>query len=243
MLTRVELEAKLVNEQQIKERLSTLNLAERLNSQFRNPHIIGGYLRNIALGKQPNDCDVFFEGDQLNQPGILEAVQEAEKQQGYDHFTDWEFENIAVRGYSGNLYEDAVGKYSHHTDFITMLMIDSKGRLYLDPEEKVLTDLTDRIYDINFSGVEMWAKHRGQGRSYESCICGDLIRGFYMCHSLELTPSLTVEFLMRNFDSFFNRLDTEDQEARRSFWMKKTKGDSAYQQILDKYGVKSLRIA
>lgn len=224
----------------VKPKLEVLRLAEEINPKFREPHIIGGYLRNIILAAAPNDCDVVFQGYQLNQPGILEAVQEAEERLGIPHFPDWEFENTSATGYSGDFFEDNIGKYSYHSDYLTMLMMNTTGKLLVS-RDKTLEDLGTRTYDLHFPGVEMWAKHRGNGRSYESCITGDLIRAFYLCISLDLTPSMTTAFLMRHFDEIFNSLMPDDQESRVAFWLKKTQGSSKYQSILDQFGVKVLR--
>src|SRR5579859_3722412 len=121
MLTKERIQCKLNNSPLIKPRLETLRLAEEINPKFKNPHIVGGYMRNIVLGIAPNDCDVCFQGYMLNQPGILEAIREAEMRLGVEAYPEWECENISATGYSGDLYEDIVGKYSFHTDYLTMI--------------------------------------------------------------------------------------------------------------------------
>ncbi|SRR5258708_15685850 len=241
MFTKEQLETNLNNHPLIKTRLETLRLAEEINTKFKNPHIVGGYLRNIILNTIPNDCDVSFQGYMFNQPGILEAVQEAEGKLGIDHYPDWEFENISATGYSGDLYEDLVGKYSFHTDYLTLVIMNSKGKLSIGEQEKTLYDFNHQIYDLRFKGVEMWAIHRGNGRSFASCLTGDLTRGLYLCHSLDLTPSPIVTFLWSNYDSIFNKLSPEDQKGRIVYWQKKTKGNPDYQKILDAFGITSLK--
>lgn len=239
MLTKKQLEERLNKNPLVGNRLETLRLAEKINPDFHSPHIIGGFLRNISLGVKPNDCDVVFQGNQLNQPGIVEAVREAEKQLRIEPYPDWDFENAMATGQSDNFFENTVGKNSNHTDYITNLMVGLNGVLYLG-DEKTLSDIENRTYDFRFSGIEVWASHRGKGRSYTSCIVGDLTRGLYLCTILTLTPSAIVSFLMSNYDVFFKKLDLEDQENRRSFWLKKTKGNIVYQNILDRFGIKSL---
>jgi hypothetical protein len=241
MLNKKDLEKMLQKHPLVEPRLVTLQLAEKLNPKFKNPHIVGGFLRNIILDCKPNDCDVSFKGYELNQPGILEAVREAEKQLKIEPYPDWEFENISVTGYSGDFYKDLVGEHSNHTDYLTVISMDTNGTLHMGDEEKVLHDLTNRIYDLRFEGVEIWAKQRGNGRSYASCIAGDLTRGLYLSHTLKLTPSPIASFLMSNYDSIFSKLESEDQNARLAYWMKKTKGDPSYQEILDRFRITSLK--
>ncbi len=241
MLTREQLEISLKNHPLIQPRVETLQVAEELNSEFRNPHIVGGYLRNIILGSIPNDCDVVFSGYMLNQPGILEAVQEAEVRLGIPAYPDWEFENISATGFSGDLYEDVVGKYSYHTDYLTMLIMDTDGNLHIGEEQKTLADFDKRVYDLRLAGVMLWANHRGGGRSFESCLTGDLIRGLYLSASLNLTVSENVAFLLAEFDKLFRGLEIPDQEARLAFWIKKTKEGPKYQPILDKFGINALK--
>lgn len=241
MLTKKGVETRLRNNEGVKARVATLRLAERINPKFQNPHVVGGYLRNTILGAEPNDCDVIFQGFQLNQPGITEAVYSAEEKLGIEHYPNWEFENISATGYSGDLYEDVIGKYAFHTDYLTMILMDTKSNLYIGEVEKTLHDFENRVYDLRFCGVEMWANHRAKGRSYASCLIGDLTRGMYLCQSLNLTPSPIAEFLMSNYDSLFSKLDEENQEARRRYWLRKTKGERIYQKILDRFGITSLK--
>lgn len=241
MLTRQKVERKLKSHPWVKPRLATLALAQKINPKFKNPHIVGGYLRDTILGHKPHDCDVIFEGYQLNQPGTLEAVQKAEERLGIKPYPNWEFENISATGFSGNLHDDAVGKYSFHTDFLTMLIMDPKGKLSIGHEEKTLHDLEKRIYDLNFPGISMWANHRGAGRSYASCITGDLIRGLYLTQSLKLHPSEIVTFLWSHFDTIFSSLNKEDQQARINYWKRKTKGDPSYNSILKRFKITALK--
>ncbi len=241
MLTKKVLETKLNTNPLVKDRLRTLTLAEEINPKFKDPHILGGYLRNIALDAEPKDCDVSFKGFQPNQPGILEAVLEAEKILGIKNENGWDFENAYATELSNDFYEIILGKFSNHTDYLTMLAMDTKGTLYTG-EEKTVSDIENRIFDLRFEGVEIWANYRGQGRSYASCITGDLTRGLYFGQLLNLEHSAIASFLTQNFDHIFNNLSLEDQKARINFWLKKTNGDEFYKPILDKFGVTVLPI-
>jgi hypothetical protein len=241
MLTEKLLEDRLKSNPLVIDRLKTLRLAAEINPDFKDPHILGGYLRNIALGSGPKDCDVSFKGYIQNQPGILEAVMEAERRLGVKNENGWDFENALATELSTDFYEIILGKYSNHTDYLTMLAMDTNGNLYTGGE-KTITDLDNRVYDLRFEGVEIWANYRGRGRSYTSCIVGDLTRGLYFGQLLELNHSRVATFLTQSFDHFFNQLESEDQKARISFWLKKTNGDASYKPILDKFGVTVLPI-
>lgn len=238
MLTLETLERQLLDHPLVAPRLATLRKAEELNPDFRNPHIVGGFLRNIALNKQPNDCDVVFQGKELNQPGVSEAVREAEHQLGV-YYPDWEFENVSATGLSGDFYADTIGIHSWHTDYLTLILMGNEGKVLLG-DEKTLQDLDERIYDLRFSGVEVWVNHRRKGHGYASCLIGDLIRCLYLCKSLDLAPSLISDFLLHHFDAIFSELTLDDQENRRGFWHKKSKGDTSYQPMLDRYNIKTL---
>jgi hypothetical protein len=240
MLTRKDLEKTLATHPLVQPRLETLRLAEEINPAFHKPHIMGGYLRNIVLGKEPKDCDVFFQGQQLNQPGIIEAVREAEQRLGIEPFPEWDFENLLATGPSDDFYANAIGIHAMHTDYLTILLMDSHGHLYIGDEEKSLSDFTNRVYDLRFLGIEVWANHRGQGRSYGSCLIGDLTRAIYLAKVLDLSHSAIVNYLLRNFDTFFNQLDENDQTARSMYWEKKSGRDSSYQPMLDFYGITAL---
>ena len=240
MLTKNQLETTLTANSAVHDRIRTLKLAEEINPNFRTPHIVGGYLRNIYYGIEPKDCDVVFQGYQLNQPGILEAVREAEEKLNIEPYQNWEFENALATGITNDFYENTIGKYSHHTDYLTLMLMDGNGTLYLG-DEKTLSDLENRVYDLRFAGVEVWVNHRGKGRSYASCLTRDLIRGLYLGRFLNLKHSAIAEFLTRHFDVFYYELSLEDQLAIQAFWMKKTKGDPFYQVILDRFGVTVLK--
>lgn len=242
MYSREQLQRQLTNHPLVTSRLDTLRLAAEINPAFRDPHITGGYLRNILLGVEPNDCDVVFKGIMINQPGITEVVQQAEAMLNIKPYPNWEFENSSATGYSGNFYDDNIGKYSYHTDYLTMIMMDTSNKLHLGQNCRTLQDLSSRTYDLYFPGIRMWAIHRGRGRSYLSCLTGDLIRGLYLCTSLKLAPSSAVEKLFNIFDDIYNSLDSQDQANRQTFWLKKTNADIIYKPILDKYSVKSLVI-
>ena len=225
----------------VRPRLATLRKAAELNKDFRNPHIVGGYLRNILLGVAPRDCDVVFEGYMRNQPGVLEAVQEAEQLLGIEPFGDWEFENSTATGFSGDFIADNIGVYTYHTDYLTMLMMNAEGKLLIGQRE-TLQYIEQRLYEIYLPGVAMWAKHRGEGRSYASCISADLIRAIYLSRVLNVTLSPHVEFLLNHYDQIFKGLSADDQAGRIKFWRKKTGGKSEYQDVLDHYHITVLPI-
>jgi hypothetical protein len=240
MLTQDQLQKFLNTHPLVEPRLRTLALAAELNPDFKTPHIQGGYLRNIALDVEPNDCDVFFAGTQRNQPGVIEAVKKAEAILGLD-YDKWEFENLTATGVSGDFLADSVGQHGPYTDHASTLIMSSDGELKIGGPE-TLNNLANRIYDLRLTGIEVWATHRGQGRSYASCILGDLIRALYLCHDLNLTPSpCTADFLNR-FDSLFRNLEAADQQSRINFWLKKTKGDPSYRPTLSKFNITSLPI-
>jgi hypothetical protein len=241
MLTEKILETKLNSNPLIIDRLKTLKLAEEINPDFKDPHILGGYLRNIALDANPRDCDVSFKGYQPNQPGVLEAVLEAEKRLGIRNENGWDFENAYATNLSKDFYEIILGKYSNHTDYLTMLAMDTKGILYTGGE-KTIHDIDNRVFDLRFEGVEIWANYRGQGRSYASCIIGDLTRGLYFGQLLDLQHSAIATLLTQNYNHIFNALNLDDQQARVNFWLNKTKGDVVYKPILDKFGVTVLPV-
>jgi|GEM_PF-5519764 hypothetical protein len=240
MLTKQRLQTQLLKDPQVQNRLTTLKLAEELNPRFHAPHIVGGYLRNIFLGYQPKDCDVVFQGYQLNQPGILECVREAELQLKLEPYPNWDFENVTATGVTPDFYDNTIGKYSHHTDYLTLMLMDSAGKVYLG-DTKTLADLDTRTYDLRFAGVEIWATHRGKGRSYTNCLLGDLIRALYLGGCLGLKYSQIVSFLLSHFDSFYASLPSEAQKTRQAFWLSKTQGDPLYQPILDRFGIHSLK--
>lgn len=240
-MTREEAELRLAAHPLIQPRLTTLRLAAQLNPDFGNPHIVGGYLRNILLGVAPRDCDVVFEGYMRNQPGVLEAVQEAEQSLGIEPFGDWEFENSKATGFSGDILADNIGKYAYHTDYLTRLMMNVNAELIVaDP--KTLEHIEERIYEIYLPGIEMWATHRGNGRSYASCIAGDLIRALYFVRSINVSLSSHVEFLLQHYDEIFSGLSSDDQASRIKFWRKKTNADPGYRPLLDTYGITVLPI-
>ena len=236
MLTKKDLQTQLNNNPAIHNRLKTLKLAEKINPKFGSPHIVGGYLRNIYFGVEPKDCDVVFQGYMLNQPGILEAVREAECKLKIEPYPNWEFENATATGITKDFYENTLGKYSHMTDYVTLMSMNTAGKLHIG-DDKTLSDLENRVYDLRFSGVEVWVNHRSKGKSYVSCLTGDLIRGLYLGQCLNLRHSEIAAFLTQYFDVFYKSLNKEDQQARQSFWMKKTNGDPLWQPILDKFGV------
>ena len=241
MLNERVLESKLNSNPLVVDRIRTLKLAEEINPKFKDPHILGGYLRNLALDCAPKDCDVAFRGYMKDQPGVLEAVLEAEKRLGIKNKNGWDLENAFASELSTDFYEIIIGKHSNHTDYLTMLGMDVSGKLYTGGE-KTLFDIENRIFDLRFEGIEIWANYRGKGRSYASCITGDLIRGLYFGQLLRLEHSATASFLTQCFDHIFNMLEVDDQNARINFWLKKTNGSPFYKPILVKFGVTTLPI-
>ncbi len=125
------LEQKFRAHSQLEKRTAVLRVASELQPHFRNPHIVGGYLRDITLESQSADCDVVFSGNVQNQLGILEAVRESELRLGIKPLTGWEIENIGVTGPTGNLIDDTVGFHSNHTDYLFQVECTLKNCLQI----------------------------------------------------------------------------------------------------------------
>ncbi|KKS71190.1 MAG: hypothetical protein UV41_C0004G0014 [Candidatus Daviesbacteria bacterium GW2011_GWA2_42_7] len=55
MLTEQELILKFKQHPELQKRVGILKIASEINPDFKNPHIIGGYLRDLVLGVSPRD--------------------------------------------------------------------------------------------------------------------------------------------------------------------------------------------
>lgn len=238
MFSNQAVESKLKASAELQRRVEVLRVASKINSDFRNPNICGGFLRDTVLGEKPADCDVVFEGYTLNQPGILECVRDAESRLGYRQSPDWEFENALATGISRNIYEDVIGFYSNHTDYLTLLMYDADGKLRIG-SRKTLDCLARRIYEIRYQGLLIWVSFRG--RSYFRALSGLACRGLYLCHRLGLSPSPDAESVFRHFNFHFENLTDDERTSLLDFWHKKTASLPAVGSILDQYQIKCLK--
>ena len=227
----------LLNNPELLEKLEVLKLASELNPEFKTPNITGGYLRDILLGKTSSDCDVVFEGYMKNQPGVLECVKEAEKKLKYEPYDGWEFENFKVSGLSGDIFEDVIGFYSNHTDYLTLIMCDGNKNIRVGSKH-TLECLENRLYDIRYQGLLVWLGFRE--RTYFRAMAGLGCRGMYLCHKLELNISDNAEELFVKFDANFSRLTEEERASLLGYWNKKTRNLSNIVHILDRFGVKCL---
>ena len=52
MLTEQELILKFKQHPELQKRVGILKIASEINPDFKNPHIIGGYLRDLVLGRE-----------------------------------------------------------------------------------------------------------------------------------------------------------------------------------------------
>ena len=237
MLTEKELTLKFKQHKELQQRVSILAAASQINPDFRNSHVIGGYLRDVVLEVNPSDCDVFFEGNMKDQGGVLECIREAEDMLGYPHFQNWEFENSLATGVTKNLLENTIGFYSNHTDHLTMMAYDGQGNLHIGSSQ-TLHDLETRAYDVRYQGMLIWTMFRD--RTFYSVLAGVATRGLYLCHKLNLHPSPQSVDLFKKFEFHFAKLDEKDKQARIEYWRKKTKNLPDADSILEKYGIKSL---
>lgn len=227
----------LFSNDEVQKRTAVLRRASEINPEFKNPYITGGMLRDILLGEEPRDCDVVFEGIKANQEGVLEAVQEAEARLGMNPLPGWEFENTYANGTSNSIIENTIGFYSNHTDFLTLLMVNGEEELHIG-DEKTLPHLESRIYDPRYQGMMVWMGLRG--RTYHEVLTGDAIRGLYLTHRLNLTPSEHAEELFYKVDEHFAHLTPEQQARRRTYWAKKTADVEDVDTILKQYNVTCL---
>jgi hypothetical protein len=237
-MTDIAITTKIQSNPDLQLKIRVLSLAEKMNPKFKNPHIQGGYLRDIVLDATPSDCDVVFDGYVKDQPGVLESVREAEKQLGVDHYPNWEFENFNASGVSGNFFDDTIGFYSNHTDYLTLMLCDAHGKV-LYGSDKTLQCLHGRIYDIRYQGLMIWMGFRD--RSYFRSTAGLACRGMYLCHKLNLNVSDLARELFTHFDYNYEKLTAEEKESLVSYWNKKTKNLADVQTTLDKFGVKKLQ--
>lgn len=238
MLTKEVIESKFKQHPELQRRINTLQVASEINPDFKNPHIVGGYLRDVFLGVNPSDCDVFFEGYMKDQPGILEYIREAEDKLGYPNYPGWEFENTLATGVTDNLFDNTIGYYSNHTDHLTMMVYDGQGNLRIGSSQ-TLHDLETRTYDVRYQGILVWTMFRG--RSFYSVLAGVATRGMYLCHKLNLHPSPNSADLFKRFESHFEKLEDEDKQGKIQYWKKKTKNLPGAGVILEKYGIRSLQ--
>lgn len=216
-------------------RVKILDLATKLNPNFKNPNITGGYIRDILLGILPADCDVVFEGVSKNQPGVLETIFQASDQLDLPRYQNWEFENVKAVGTTGNLYEDTIGFFSNHTDPTTMFLYDQKGNLqYGHPDS--LKNIFKKIYEIRFQGLLVWMTDRGE-RSYFRVLAGIATRGLYMCIKCGLKPTKESEEVFRKYDFLFNKLTSQEKESILNYWNKKTKNLTKRKVLLKKYRI------
>lgn len=237
MLTKDAVKKILKNDPEVQKRVAILKLATKINPEFKNPTIIGGFLRDTILGMIPNDCDVVFDGYMKNQPEILECVREAEDKLGISHYDDWEFENFNVDGVTGNIVEDCIGFYSLHTDYLTLLLYSSKGRLDIG-SEKTLENLKSKTYEIRYSGLLVWGGLKE--RAYFRELTGVGCRGLYLCHKLGLNVHPSAEELFKYFDINFSKLNEKDRVGLLRYWERKTKNLAGIREIVEKYEIKNL---
>lgn len=237
MLTKEVIELKFKQHPELQKRINTLKVASEINPDFKNPNISGGYLRDIILDVKPCDCDVFFEGYTKEQSCIVECIQAAEKQLGYSHYPDWEFDNTLATGATNDLFENTIGFYSNHTDYLSLMLYDSQGNLRIGLPQ-TLHDLETRTYDVRYQGVLIWTMFRD--RTFDWEMAGVATRGLYLCHKLGLHPSAAAEDLFRRFEFHFRKMNDEDKKGLVGYWMNKTKGLKGIKSILNKYGVESL---
>lgn len=225
----------LSSSQELASRIKILNLATKLNSDFKNPNITGGYIRDTLLGIPPSDCDVVFEGVSKNQPGVLETIFQASDQLNLPRYQNWEFENVKAVGTTGNLYEDTIGFFSNHTDPTTMFLYDQKGNLrYGHPD--CLNNIFKKIYDIRFQGLLIWMTNRGE-RSYFRVLTGIATRGLYICLKCGLKPTKETKEVFKNYDFLFDKLTSQEKESVLSYWNKKTINLSSRKILLKKYKI------
>lgn len=231
------LNEKLSSNTDLQNKCAILKLATKLNPAFKNPNIIGGYLRDIALDKVPSDCDVVFEGYMKDQPGILECVKEAEHELGFSPYENWEFENFKASEVTGDIFEDTIGFYSNHTDFLTLILCDINGNLRIG-SDKTSQYLSEKVYDIRYQGLMVWMAARS--RSYFRSLAGVACRGIYLSHKLDLNPTKEAIALFEHFDLNFEKLSAEEKTSLTSYWNKKTKSLKNMDSTLRKYKISSL---
>jgi hypothetical protein len=239
-MTQKALANKILSNPDLQNKLKILSLAEKINPKFKNPNICGGYLRDLVLEASPSDCDVFFDGYMKNQHDILECVREAEKQLKIAPYTNWEFENFNVSCVTGDLYEDTIGFYSNHTDYLTLILCDTDGNVRFGSEDTI-SCLNAKIYDIRYQGLMVWTGFRD--RTYYRSLAGLACRGMYLCHKLNLNPADSAIDLFKNFDFNYGKLTDDEKVSLLAYWNKKTRNISDIQLTLDRFNVKNLNPA
>jgi hypothetical protein len=238
-MSRLELlQHKLISNSELKKRREVLWIASLINEDFKNPNICGGFLRDIFLDEEPSDCDVVFEGIQLNQPGIVECVRDAENSLGYLHFDDWEFSNAKAEGVSGDLFDDTIGFFSHHTDYLTLLLYDTDGQLRIG-SGKTPEHLATRTYDVRHQGFAIWMGFRRRG--YFNTVARVATRGLYLCYRLNLNPTDSAKELFRKFEFHFSKLNLGERKSLMAYWNKKTVNLEGIGDFTSQFGVKSLK--
>jgi hypothetical protein len=237
-MTKQGLEKIFENNKDLQKRIEILKLASNLNPGFKQPHIVGGFLRDLVLDNKPSDCDVIFEGNIKNQPGILECVIEAAKTLGYEPYNDWEFENFKTWDLSDNIIEDSIGFYSNHTDYLSQITYDTEKRVSIG-SDRVLYCLENRLYDVRYDGILVWVGFRG--RSYFRSLAGLCVRGLYLCHKLNLSTSEASTKLFKKFDELYEKLTNKEQEDVLEQWKRKTINLSNLEVTLSKYEIKKLK--
>ncbi len=230
----------LITDPEVQARVAVLKVATELNKDFHNPNITGGFLRDKLLGFEPRDCDVVFEGYQRDQPGILEAIYDAENYLGLPHSDNWECENKKATGISGHLEEDVIGFHSNHTDYLSTLMLSSDGELKIG-SQRTIECIENGIYDIRHQGLMIWMAQAG--RTYYRVYAGVACRGMYLCQRLGLTASAGAIEVFKRLDEFAERLTDLERESLLKFWKKKTIGIENAEEILERFGIQSLKQA
>ncbi len=236
-MNKTDLSKIILKNEDLQKKLKVLSLAEKINPKFKNPNICGGYLRDIVLGAHPSDCDVVFDGYMRDQPGILECVREAETQLNIEAYNGWEFENFNSSGVSGDMFNDTIGFYSNHTDYLTLILCDSVGNIKFGSEATIKC-LQEKIYDIRYQGLMVWMGFRN--RTYYRSLTGLACRGMYLCHKLNLNPSENAVALFNHFDFNYEKLTDEEKSSLLLYWNKKTKNISDIKVTLERFNIKNL---
>lgn len=237
-MTEKDISKKISEHKDLQEKLSVLALAEKINPKFKNPNICGGYLRDIILEKVPSDCDVVFDGYMKNQPDILECVREAEKQLEIEPYSGWEFENFNASGVTGDAFDDTIGFYSNHTDYLTLILCDTDSNVRIGSTNTIKC-FNERLYDIRYQGLMVWMGFRE--RTYYRSLAGLACRGIYLCRKLKLNVSESAQSLFEHFDFNYEKLTDAEKVSLLGYWKKKTKNLEDIQDTLNKFNVKNLK--
>lgn len=233
-----EITNKIKNHGDLQQKIKILALAEKINPKFKNPNICGGYLRDIVLEKEPSDCDVVFDGYMRNQPDILECVREAEKQLSIEPYNNWEFENYNASGVTGDIFDDTIGFYSNHTDYLTLILCDTAGHIRFGSANTIRC-FNESLYDVRYQGLMVWMGFRE--RTYYRSLAGLACRGIYLSHKLNLNVSESAKSLFEHFDFNYEKLTEDEKTSLLGYWKKKTKNLENIQNTLNKFNVKNLK--